>query len=256
MQDLVIEERRGEIIEMIKKRGRVRVSELSKKYNVSEVTIRTDLESLEKEGLLSRVHGGAVSLDKSYYKMNLVQRVRTHQAEKTAIAKQIASMVENDDTVMVNAGTTTLYVVRELRNLQNITIVTNSIPAALEAGQYGNINTILLGGEVNAHYQFIYGGDTLRRLSEYHADKAILSVDGICAENGISTYYNQEAEICRKMMEQSENTILAADFSKIGRTTLTQIAPLCEGITVVTNENAPENETKLIASKISEVVLV
>lgn len=188
MQELVVQERRNQILEMLQSGGKVRVNELSKLYNVSEVTIRADLENLERQGLLSRVHGGAVSVDKSYYKMDLYQRVQTNQEEKIAIAKQIAAMVEDDDTLMINAGTTTLFVVRELKELKNITIVTNSIPAALEAGEHRNITAILLGGEINARYQFTYGNDTLRKLGEFHADKAILSVDGICAESGISTY--------------------------------------------------------------------
>ena len=211
---------------------------------------------MERQGLLSRVHGGAVSVDKSYYKMDLYQQVQTNQEEKIAIAKQIAAMVEDDDTLMINAGTTTLFVVRELKELKNITIVTNSIPAALEAGEHRNITAILLGGDINARYQFTYGNDTLRKLGEFHADKAILSVDGICAESGISTYYHQEAELCRLMLKRADYPILAADYSKIGRTTLAQIAPVDCGVSVVTNASAPEDEVERLRERAAEVILI
>ena len=109
------DQRKARIIELLNENGEVKVSALSKMFGISEVTIRFDLEALENEGLLSRVYGGAVSSGKLYHEMDLKQRFSANEAEKKAIAEQIASMINNNDTIMMNAGTTLTYVLRALK---------------------------------------------------------------------------------------------------------------------------------------------
>ena len=119
------DERRNKILELLNVNGSVRVTELSRLFDISEVTIRTDLADMEYKGLLTRVHGGAVSSYKPYYSMSLNQRLSTNQSQKEVIAKKIASMIENNDTIMLNSGTTTLMVFRALPQDFNLSIVTN-----------------------------------------------------------------------------------------------------------------------------------
>jgi DeoR/GlpR family transcriptional regulator of sugar metabolism len=245
-----IDKRKEKILEMLGRDGKVRVSELSRLFRISEVTIRMDLADLEKKGLLSRIHGGAVSSYKPYYNMSLTQRASANEAEKKSIASYIQTMISDSDTIMMNAGSTTLLVLRELFGFKDIRIVTNSISIALEAAGNPNFHVVLLGGSVNTEYQFTYGDDALRQLSDYHADKLILSVDGIDADNGLSTYYHQEAEICRMMLQRSGVQIVAADYTKVDRVAFTHIAPVSAVDDIVTNSKiSKEAGTKLQKAK-------
>ena len=230
----MLNERKQKILE---KNGAVKVSELSRLFDISEVTVRNYLADMENKGLLSRVHGGAISSYKPYYSMNLNQRLETNQAEKNKIAEIVAQMVEPNDTIMLNSGTTTLLTFRCLPAKYNLNIVTNSISIALEAADNPNFNVILVGGAVNTKYQFTYGTDAVQQLKNYHADKLILSVDGINAEKGFTTYYDKEAEIDRTMIAQSDLCIVAADFTKFGRTAFANVSSSSVADYIVTNQS-------------------
>jgi DeoR/GlpR family transcriptional regulator of sugar metabolism len=232
---MTAEQRKQRILELLKEKDSVRVTNLSRLFGVSEVTIRTYLEDMEKKGLLSRIHGGAVSSYNPYYSMNLNQRLETNQQAKIEIAEHIATLIQPNDTIMLNAGTTTLLVFRKFPEKYNLSIVTNSISIALEAAGNPNYNVILVGGSVNTKYQFTYGNDSVNQLEKYHADKLILSVDGISAPQGFTTYYNKEATVAEAMIKQSECRIIAADHSKFGHSAFAKISDLSVADYIVTN---------------------
>lgn len=216
------EQRREEILTAIQNEGRVKVTDLSRQYGISEVSIRKDLEILETRGQLARVHGGAVGVEKTYINMDLNERFKTNSAAKRALAEQVAELIRDNDTLMMNAGTTSAYVLRAIKDKKNISIVTNSIRNANEAAMY-SFNVILLGGELDYKYQFTYGQDAERQLENYHAAKCILSVDGISAEAGLTLFYSNEAALVRKMIESSSSVIVAADGTKVGRSAFARI---------------------------------
>ena len=168
---LSAEERREEILSILHTHGKVRVTELSDKFGISDVSIRKDLEILELQGQLSRVHGGAVGINKLYVNMDLTERSKTNSAAKKKLAKIAATLIDDNDTIMMNAGTTLSYVLRELQGKRNITIVTNSISNATDASLLSSFNVILLGGEFDSKYQFTYGEDAIIQLCNYHANK-------------------------------------------------------------------------------------
>ncbi len=241
---LSTEQRRDEIISIIHTKGKVRVSELSERYGISEVSIRKDLEFLEMQGHLSRVHGGAVGLNKLYVNMDLTERFKTNSSAKKQLARLAASLIEDNDTIMMNAGTTLSYVLHAIQGRKNITIVTNSIQNAMEASLYSSFDVILLGGEFDSKYQFTYGEDALRQLENYHATKCILSVDGISTNAGLTLYYSNEASLARKMIESSGTLIVAADGTKLGKSAFAKITDITEADILVTNacENRDEIE--------------
>jgi len=253
MEDLNIEERRSKIIEFLNREGKVRVVDLSKFFDISDVTIRSDLTELENSGALERVHGGAISTGNAYYNMPLLERMKTNEDEKRKIALSVASLINDGDTLMINSGTTTLYAVRELKNVRNLTVVTNSMAIAMEIGFCGNIQVVLLGGNFNPQYQFTYGDDALNQLKKYKADKLILAVDGISADGGVTTYHHLEAEINRQMMTRVNRTIVAADYTKVGRVSFALIDSLENVDMLVTNGTANPEELKLIQEKGVEV---
>ncbi len=203
-------------------------------------TVRSYLEDMEKKGLLTRVHGGAVSSYKPYYSMNLTQRLEANQTQKVDIAEKIATLIRPNDTVMLNAGTTTLLAFRNFHADYNLNIFTNSIYIALEESSNPNYNVILVGGAVNTKYQFTYGNDAVRQLSKYHADKLILSVDGIDAVHGFTTYYNKEATVDVAMIEQSAIRIIAADHTKFGHVAFAKISELSVADYIVTNNDVDQ----------------
>ncbi|BBH21379.1 galactitol utilization operon repressor [Paenibacillus baekrokdamisoli] len=257
MEELNIEERRKRILDLLHTEGKVKVIDLSKRFGISEVTIRGDLDGLEQNGLLERIHGGAVSTYKSYYNMNFHDRMGTNQEEKRKIAIEAASMINDGDTVILGSGTTPLFVVRELKEQKNLIIITNSISVAQEVGYNKNIKVVvLLGGNINAEYQFTSGDDAISQLNKYKADKLILSSDGVSPEFGVTTYHHLEAELNRQMIARVNKTIVVADYTKIGRSSFSHIEGIDKIDCLISNHNANKDDIEAIQEKGIEVRLV
>ena len=252
---LTTEERRERIVSAAHENGKVKVADLSEEYGISEVTIRKDLEALEAEGHLQRVHGGAVGMNKLYVNMDLSERYKTNAGAKRELANLAADFIDDNDTIFMNAGTTLTYVLRAIRDKKNISLVTNSVQNATEAALYSSFNVILLGGELDSKYQFTYGTDAERQLENYHAAKCILSVDGISAESGLTLYYSNEASLARKMVENAAQTIIAADSSKVGREAFAIITDANKTDILITNasdKSAELEKLKKLGVKIYE----
>ncbi|MDD3519688.1 MAG: DeoR/GlpR family DNA-binding transcription regulator [Actinomycetota bacterium] len=211
---LKIDERRKRILEILRRDGQVRVSELSNLLGATVVTIRSDLDVLEQEGFLERTQGGAIQTVKNFYNLDFQNRKHENMYLKKAIASAVSSLVKDGETLLINSGTTTYYTAVELKKHKNLNIVTNSISVAVELGMHPSFRVILLGGDINAQYSFTYGKDAQEQLIRYKADKAILSVDGICKDIGLTTYHAEEAVINNTMIERSRETIIVADSSK------------------------------------------
>jgi DeoR/GlpR family transcriptional regulator of sugar metabolism len=242
------EERREDIVSLIHSNGRVKVSELAQRYGISEVSIRKDLEHLEMQGQLSRVHGGAIGVGMMYVGMDLAERYRTNSVSKKRLAQEIASLIDDNDTIIMNSGTTLSYVIRALAGKRNITIVTNSVQNASEASLTSSFGVIMLGGEFESKYQFTYGESAERQLENYHASKCILSVDGISADSGLTLFYSTEVSLVKRMIESSTEVIVAIDSTKIGRRAFAKVTDISSVGVIVTNSDADEEELKRIAS--------
>ena len=229
---LKIDIRRNKILERLRETGVVRVTELSRELGVTPVTVRTDLASLEQEGYLDRVQGGAVVKER----MTEVQETPAKGTEeKLAIAAETVRQIPDGSTLFINSGTTTRYVAAALKQRKGINIVTNSMAVVVELGDVSGIHVILLGGEFNAQYGYTYGEDAKAQLGRYRADLAILSVDGVSVEAGITTFHADEAMIDKMMMERSGKTMIVADHSKIGRAGFTCLAQISQGVELVTD---------------------
>lgn len=244
-----INERKQIICRLISENGKVRVSDLKELFSTSEVTIRKDIEELEATGVLERVHGGAVSPSKNYFNLSFHQRKSKNMKEKEAIAKAAANIVSDGDTVFINSGTTTYFLAQELRKRKKLSVVTNSIWVASELSDINGIKVILLGGFYNLTYGFTYGDDAVNKIKTYYTDKCFLSVDGVTADN-ISTYHYEEAEVSRAMTERSNQRIVLADYSKIGKESFAAIKPITEIDLIITNESVSgENKNWLSETK-------
>ena len=244
IKDAGLDRRRSRILELINRNGKVKVSQLVKEFDISDVTIRNDLTEMEQEGMLRRIHGGAVSTKKLYYDMSLNDRMDINKEEKMRIAKVVVGLVMDGDTLMIDSGTTTCYIAKELAERKNLTVVTNAIQIAKEFAYYNMAKVILLGGNLDLQYQFTSGNDTITQLQKYRADKMIIATDGISAKYGLTTYHYEEADVSRQMIERANEVIAVADYSKIGREGFAFISPL-ESIDVLVTNTYADNTAAL-----------
>lgn len=252
---LKIDIRRNRITELLRRNGKVYVSELSRTLGVTPVTIRNDLDALEADGMLERINGGAIYADKEA-RSSAERRVKGERMqEKEGIARAIASMISDGDTVFINSGTTTELVAKELKSLSNLNIVTNSLSVANALFGADSFRVIMLGGEINTKYGFTYGADAQQKLGDCHADWAILSVDGISEKSGITTYHAEEAVIDTMMIKGSERVFIAADHTKIGRAGFMRICEASPKVCLVTDSRANAEELDLLRDMGVTVIL-
>lgn len=253
---LKIDIRREKIMEMLRKDGRVLVSRLSEELGATPVTIRSDLAVLEQNGQLLRTQGGALlpnwiaqgGSDPAVPKLERAE-------EKQAIAAAAVKLIRNGETLFINSGTTAHCVAKALKDHQNLNVVTNSLDVAMEMGRTAHFHTLLLGGEVNAHYGFTSGCDAQEQLRRYQADWAVLSVDGISAQNGITTYHAEEAALNRMLIKHAKQTLIVADHTKIGRPGFTYICDIGPGMCLVTDSKASQPDIEELKAKEIDVIV-
>ncbi len=236
--ELKIDVRRKKSLEILRRDGQVRVSQLSEALGATVVTIRSDLDALEQDGYLERTQGGAIQTMKNYYNLEFQRRKQEHMENKKAIAAAAAGLVQDGDTLFINSGTTTYFAAVELKQRKNLNVVTNSISVAVELGGLPTFRVILLGGDINAQYSFSYGEDAKEQISRYRANWAILSVDGIQPGAGITTYHAEESVIDRIMMERAQASIIVADSTKLGRESFSRISALTPNTVILTDSGA------------------
>lgn len=248
--------RRNKILDIISTDGRAKVADLSRRFDTSVVTIRNDLAELEKDGLLERVHGGAVGTYKSYLSLSFNDRLNVNLDAKERIAENLANMILPGDTMIFNTGSTSLLCARRCFLKTGISIVTNSVVIAGEARMNKVERVILLGGMLDGEYQFTYGDDTINHVNKYMADKLIMSIDGISADGGITTHHYSEVETTKAMMTRASYKVVVADGSKIGRTGFAAICPVSDIDLLITDSSAARKHIAALEEAGLEVIQV
>jgi len=231
---LKIDIRRDRILEQLRQKGKVLVSELSRELGATPVTIRNDLDALERDGYLVRIQGGALLRARTAPDWSEDGGIE-HLAEKQSIARAVAAQIPDGSTLFLNSGTTSQCLAAALKEHRSLNVVTNSLPVAVELGRSPLIHVILLGGEINTQYGFTYGSDAEEQLRRYQAGWAVLSVDGVSARGGVTSFHAEETAIDRMMIAHAKHTIIAADYTKIGRTGFTHICGAGPEIQLVTD---------------------
>lgn len=230
-------ERSKQILELVKKCGSVQVAQLSQMLGVSVVTIRKDLQRMERECLLCRTHGGAAIHGEGDGTAN--QNASIHR-----IAEQAAAQICDGDCVIMNAGDTTLMIASKLQKRKDITLITNSIAIARELVHQPDLKLIFLGGEVNMEAVFTYGWDAVSQLEQYKANKVILSASGLSCRAGLTTKHMEAADLMRKMIERAQTVIIVADDTKIGFESFYHIGDL-RMVDMLITHATPETEQEL-----------
>lgn len=235
-------DRRARIAAMVRQRGSVRVQELAELFQVSSVTIRTDLVQLEKEGALVRDRGGAVSIAQPSALVAFEQRATIHQEVKERIGRAAASLVAPGDTILLDAGTTVVEMVRYLPIGAQLTVVTNALNVAIELRARGETRVVLLGGTVNYETFGTLGPMAEQALDDLNVQKLFLAAETVDLTSGITDSTMEIAQVKRAMVRAARQVVLLADSSKWGRAGFIKVAPLSAVQTVVVDAGLPPSE--------------
>ncbi len=228
--------RHSRIMELIRRDGLVTVEALSKKLDVSVITIRRDLTVLEEKGFLERTHGGAVLIHQIEREFNYSEKDRTNKEQKEAIGRAAALLVEDGDTLFINSGSTTYQVIRFLEGKKDIHVITNNVAAVADFGGRPGVNLILTGGVYRHQSNCLIGEFAIDTINRVIASKIIMGVDGMSLDTGLTSPVYQEAGITRAMIDRTQGQVICvADSSKIGRITNFITAPLSDVNTLVTD---------------------
>ena len=232
--------RRETIRELLNNDGYVIAQELVAKFRVSSETIRRDLEKMEQEGDAQRVHGGAISVRRTVNESAYQLRQQDHAPEKHAIAKAAAAMISDGDTVLIAPGTTTLEVATFLHDKSNVTIITNSLPVAMELANSPGINVFCLGGHIRGDDYSASGVMAADNLDIFNADKLIMSIGGISPDRGLTDYRMEESALLRLFINKVDCVIGIADHSKFGVVSRYNICPAFRLKHLITDSGTPE----------------
>jgi DeoR/GlpR family transcriptional regulator of sugar metabolism len=241
------EERLWQISKQLLHDHRVLAKELAEQYELSPAAIRLDLAELERRGLAQRVYGGAILAAKnrelyppSFEEPRFIQRSDRLQNEKEAIGRAAADLVENDETIMVDAGTTTLHICRHLGNKHGLTLITSAVNEMwAELAASTDTRVFLTGGLLYPESLSMVGEVAETMLTGFRANKAILGIDGVSLEHGLTTMSYLEVGIKKRMIEASQELIIVVDHSKLGKVGLMPVATIESVSTIVTDSGAP-----------------
>jgi DeoR/GlpR family transcriptional regulator of sugar metabolism len=256
-QRLLVEERRRKILELVTENGRITVMDIVRRFGVSAVTARTDLDLLATTGSVVRSHGGALCPQEPTKDYPVSFKAILHQAEKSRIGKAAASLVGPNETIILDNGTTTLEVARHLKTmkLQGLTVITNALNIATELADCPGVMLIMLGGLLRQISSSFVGPQAEAMLSELHADRLFLAVDGFSLDIGPSTPDILEAHLNERMMDAARETTIVADFSKLGRRSVSNIGSMERVHRLITDSHAPTDFLDAIREKGIEVVV-
>ncbi|AGB42422.1 transcriptional regulator of sugar metabolism [Halobacteroides halobius DSM 5150] len=231
---MLAKERRRKIVSLIEKGKTVKVKELCDKFAVSGSTIRRDLKKLEEEELISRTHGGAVAKESRDFEPSFIEKEDEHTEAKSKIGKKAAKLINDGETIILDAGTTTTQLAKSLDQHQDLTIVTNAVNIALELSNSPH-QVVLPGGDLKKKTLALVGPATEDYLENLHADKVFLGANGIDLEAGVTTPDLVEANVKSKMASKAKEVIVLADESKFDKVTLVKVIDITDVSKVVTD---------------------
>lgn len=230
-------------------------ADLCEMLDVSEATIRRDLEWLEREGVVERTHGGAILSQRMYLEQEYNQRAQRHPEAKNRIGAKAASMIENGDIVFINSGTTTTQIIRHIPRDADITVITNNLIAVLEVGEV-NYEIMLLGGSYQPRSNSTGGRFAINNLALVYANKIFVGVDGISMKYGCTVPSNSESEVLNHMMNRTHGpTIVVADCSKWGVVSNFEVASINQIQKFITDDGLDASARASLASRSVEVVI-
>ena len=250
------EERRAQILQIVRREGRAKVNELANLFNTSEVTIRIDLNELHQRGLVMRSHGGAVLPDTILRESPVQERLKAHAEEKQRIGAMAATLIKDGETIILDSGTTTLEIAKRIKTKHGLQIITNGINIAAELLDASAAQIFVVGGSLGRESASTTGRFTEEMLDQFSADKLFLSGAGCDPDFGVSGAHVEETMVNRAMFKISREIILVADASKFTKRSMARIAPFSEIDTIITDTSLREEERDKLRAIGCNLILV
>jgi|TARA_B110000914_G_scaffold212705_1_gene213905 DeoR family transcriptional regulator of aga operon len=253
---LTVIERRQKIVEETNELGKVDVFELAKKYLVSTVTIRNDLNGLDKKGLIVRSRGGAVIYNRTTKELSIKEKHCEHLVVKQKLAIVAASLVNDGESIILDSGTTTEEIAKQLQNYKNLIVMTNGLNVASELVVGEENEVMVTGGTLRQKSLSFSGPQAEASLENLYFDKLFLGVDGVDEKAGLTTYFAQEANLNRMMCKISREVIVITDSSKFKRKGFYVIRSLDAIDTLITDSRIPQSYKDYLENKDVKLIIV
>ena len=255
---LLTEQRRRNLLDLVDQNGQVTVVDLVKRFSISAVTVRSDLDALASIGAIVRSHGGAVRRLEATQDYPLRTKETLHHIEKVRIGKAAAELVRAGETIILDSGSTTAEIARHLKKLKlpSLTVITNALNIAAELADHVGISLMMIGGLLRPISCSFVGPQAEAMMNDFHADRLFLAVDGFDLENGPSTPDVLEAQLNNVMIRSAKEVNVVADFSKLGRRSVSKIGPFDRIRRLITDKRAAPEFTEGLREKGIEVIEV
>jgi DeoR/GlpR family transcriptional regulator of sugar metabolism len=253
---LLPNQRREKIIDLLREDGSAKVAELASIFKVTDVTIRQDLEKLEQKGLIIKEHGGAFlkNAQDSVQKIELMNK--DHMELKSLIGKHCLSYIEDGDTIILDSGSTTTEIAKQLSGFHNLTVITNALNIALILGSRPGIEVIMTGGEFKPPTLSLTGQKAAEFFKGLYVNKLFLATAGISLKSGLTYPSISDLVVKKAMIDAAEYTYLVADSSKVGKSSLASLGAVGLVDYVVTDYLiSKEDQKHLIENDIKLVVV-
>jgi len=259
-EKLFLQERLNQILSFLQEQGRVSVSQLSKRFDVSAVTVRNDLAALEQQGLLLRTHGGAMlkpsPVNSSVEPPAFVLRKELRAAEKERIGRAAAELVRDGDSIALDASTTVWQIARQLKDRRELTVVTNGLFVALEFLEAPGVTVVMPGGSLRAASASLVGDQGAGILERYHVQKGFFGGGGFTLEEGLTDTNQYEVQLKQRMVARSKEVIAVVDSSKWGQVTFASLVSVEQLDRVITDREAPPDMVATLRERGISVTLV
>ena len=226
MARLMKEERLQRILEVINKDGHAKAGDLAWNFEVSEITIRRDLNELAERGNIRRAHGGAIISNTANGEPPIINRMTQEKEYKKSIARTAASMIRDGESIFLGSGSTVAYIARYLTNHKNLNVVTNAINVSTELATTEDITVVVLGGMMRHKELSLIGHIAEQSLHEVTFDKVIIGIPAIDLKAGLTNDFLPEVMTDRMILDQAREVILVADHTKCGKVASAFVAPL------------------------------
>lgn len=246
-------QRRSLILEELDKNGQVDVNELSQLLGVSEVTIRNDLDKLASNNLLIRAHGGAFKTSNIALTVN--EKKRLNIDVKRKIGKKAASLINEEDSIILDSGTTTFEISNNLGDFNRVTVISNALDIINNLAEKPSVEVFMPGGYLKEFSMSLVGPMAERNLKQLFCNKLFLGVDGIRLNQGVFTHHMEEAYLNQIMIEIAEEVILVADSSKFNKSGLAYICGFDKIDKIITDDKISQNELSFFEKNNIEVII-
>lgn len=247
-------ERQSWLVEHARAAGRIDVNDVAQLLDVAPETVRRDLNTLERHGLVRRVHGGAIPIERLGFEGALVMRATTRTEEKIQIARAALTQLDNVESIFLDEGTTAAALAELLEPERPLTVVTSALPVACRLAEQPILTVMILGGRVRGHTLGSVDQWATRMLEDLVIDLALIGTNGITVAHGLTTPDSAVAAVKRRAIASSRRAILLADHSKFGVDSSVRFADVRDIETVITDRGTPENELRPLRRLGIEVV--